>query len=108
MSERTDRILKLEVPVIVQLGEKEMTLSQVMRLSPGSIIELPKSADEKLELLVNNKIIGRGDAVKVGENFGIEITERGTEPSTEEAADEPDVMLGNDDIEALTASLLAS
>ena len=108
MSERTDRIQKLEVPIIVLLGEKQMPLAQVMRLGPGSIIELPKSADAKLDLLANNKVIGRGDAVKVGENFGIEISERGRDAAKVELIEEVDEMLGNDDIEALTASLLAS
>jgi len=105
MSERTQRVNCLEVPIIVQLGEKMMLLSQVMRLGPGSIIELPKSADEKLDLLVNNKIIGQGDAVKVGENFGIEITSIGKiedMPAEEEDESEP---LGNEDIEALTSAL---
>lgn len=69
-----DAILKLEVPVIVLLGERSMRLSEVMNLSPGAIIELPKPADDELELLVNNKTIGVGKAVKVAENFGIRIT----------------------------------
>ena len=43
-------------------------------LAPGAILELPKLADEELEVLVNNKPIGLGTAVKVGENFGIRIT----------------------------------
>ena len=59
-------MLGLEVPIIVLLAEKTMSVQQVMRLSPGSIIELPKPAEEKLELLVNNKVIGRGDASLAG------------------------------------------
>ncbi len=66
-------LLALEVPVIVVLGERLMKLSDVMRLSPGTIIELPKSAEAELALLVNNKAIGSGQAVKVGENFGIQL-----------------------------------
>jgi flagellar motor switch protein FliN/FliY len=70
-------ILKLEVPLIVRLGERQMTMAQVVSLVPGVIIELPKNADEELELLVNNKPLGTGLAVKVGENFGIRITHIG-------------------------------
>ena len=70
-------ILKLEVPVIVQIGRRTMNLAEVVRLSHGSIIELPKRSDEELEILVNNRIVGRGEVVKVGENFGIRVTRTG-------------------------------
>ena len=69
-----DAVLRLEVPVIVQIGDRMMSLEDVMNLAPGSIIELPKPADEELEILVNNKQIGLGNAVKVGENFGVRVT----------------------------------
>jgi flagellar motor switch protein FliN/FliY len=66
-------ILNLEVPVIVVIGSRKMPVKEVMNLAPGAIIELPKLADEELEILVNNKPIGLGLAVKVGENFGIRV-----------------------------------
>lgn len=67
-------ILKLEVPVIVVIAQREMAVKEVMALVPGAILELPKLADEELEILVNNKPVGTGVAVKVGENFGIRVT----------------------------------
>jgi flagellar motor switch protein FliN len=67
-------ILRLEVPVIVRLGQRTMTMNEVLSLVPGAIIEIPKSAEEELDLLVNNKQIGVGTAVKVVENFGIRIS----------------------------------
>jgi len=67
-------ILKLEVPVIVQIGSRKMKVREVLELAPGAILELPKNADEHLEVFVNNKPIGLGTAVKVGENFGLQIT----------------------------------
>lgn len=67
-------ILALEVPILVLLGERQMRMSDVMALVPGAIIELPKSSEEELELLANNKPVGTGVAVKVGENFGLRIT----------------------------------
>src|SRR4051812_49415305 len=66
--------LRLEVPVIVRLGERPMSLGEVIGLAPGSIVELPKNAEAELDLLVNNKQIGTGTAVKVGENFGLRIS----------------------------------
>lgn len=74
MSSDLAAVLRLEVPVIVRLGGRQMAVDEVIGLMPGAIIELPKNADDELELLVNNKQIGVGNAVKVGENFGLRIT----------------------------------
>ena len=71
------RILKLSVPVIVKLAERKMSFSEVLRLGNGAIIEFSKSSDEPLELLINNKPIGVGETVKVGENFGVRLTQIG-------------------------------
>jgi flagellar motor switch protein FliN/FliY len=71
------RVLRLEVPVIVRLADRKLTLSEVMRLGVGAIIEFVKSSSEPLELLINNKVIGYGETVKVGENFGLRITSIG-------------------------------
>lgn len=70
-------ILRLEVPLIVQLGERSMDIRDIVSLAPGAILELPKSAEDDLEVLVNNRQIGTGVAVKIGENFGIRITTLG-------------------------------
>jgi flagellar motor switch protein FliN/FliY len=74
IQEELRRLLAIEVPVIVQLGARRLTVGEVMRFSAGAIIEFNKSADEELDLLVSNKPIGKGHAVKVGENFGIKIS----------------------------------
>ena len=68
MNPENPPILDLEVPLIVQMLVKE-----VVALEQGSIIEFPRSADQDLEILINNKSVGSGNAVKVGENFGIRI-----------------------------------
>ena len=68
------RLLAIEVPIIVQLGIRRMVVGEVMRFSVGSIIEFHKASDEELVLLANNQSIGKGFAVKVGENFGIKLT----------------------------------
>lgn len=66
-------ILKINVPVIVRLGHRTMSMEEVLAICPGAIIELTKAYDESLELMVNNKVIGDGIAVKLGENFGIRL-----------------------------------
>ena len=81
-----------------------MKLSDVVALIPGAIVELPKTSEEELTLLVNNKPIGAGTAVKVGENFGIRLTYIGdlkarivalgaaTAPNADQADDEAAAM----------------
>ena len=71
-------ILRLRVPVIVQIGRRRMKVDDALALGPGAIVELEKGADDELDLLVNNKIIGTGAAVKVSENFGLRITRVGS------------------------------
>ncbi len=67
-------ILKLSVPVLVLVGERRIPLDDVLSLGPGAIVELSKSAEDDLTFRINNKTVGQGVAVKVGENFGIRIT----------------------------------
>ena len=74
MASGLETILALEVPVIVQIAERVMTVEEVTGIAPGAIIELSKSANDDLEILVNNTTIGTGNAVKVGENYGIRVT----------------------------------
>jgi len=71
------QILRLEVPIVVRLGERGMRVGDVVALVPGSIIEFAKNAEAELDLMVNNRVIGGGQAVKVGENFGLRLTHIG-------------------------------
>lgn len=75
MATDIDTILKLQVPVLVMVGECRMHLDDVLSLGPGAILELERPADSDLVLMVNNKSIGTGQAVKVGENFGLKIAQ---------------------------------
>lgn len=59
---------------MVKVAERELRIGSIVNLSAGSIIEFETPADADLELLVNNQLIARGEAVKVGENFGLRIT----------------------------------
>ena len=68
-------LMKLKVPLIVTVGSRRINVETVLGLGPGSILELNKDAEEPLEILINNKQVGVGESIKVGENFGIRITE---------------------------------
>lgn len=71
------RILSLEIPVIAVMAEKTMRLKEILNLTVGSIIQLDKPAEELLDLMVNDQRIGRGETVRVGENFGLHLLELG-------------------------------
>ena len=71
------RILSLAVPVMVNLAEQDMPVRKVLEFKPGSIIEFEQPFDADLALVVANRRIGMGQAVKVGENFGLRITQIG-------------------------------
>ena len=62
------------VPVTVTLAEKRQPLGRVIELSPGSIIQFDKSCEEMLELSAAGRKIAAGEAVKVGDKFGLRIT----------------------------------
>ena len=68
-----DRILSLRVPVVVKLAERVMPAGDVMKLVPGTIIEFDRTVSSELDLLVNNTPIGTGQAIKVGEHFGLRV-----------------------------------
>ena len=74
MNLSADATRKLPIPVTVRIASKSTRLQEILRLQPGSIIELPKRADEELDVMINSTVIAKGQAVKVGENFGVKIT----------------------------------
>lgn len=77
MSADVNAILALEIPLIVEIASRRMSLSEAVNLSHGAIIEFPKNSDGALRILVNNKPVGSGSAVKVGENFGVRVAQVG-------------------------------
>jgi flagellar motor switch protein FliN len=73
-----DRLRKVPVSVTVRLAEKKVEVSQLIGMGPGAIITFDKSCEDLLDLYVNNQIYCRGEAVKIGEKFGIKICELGS------------------------------
>ena len=71
-------ILKLAVPVVVRLAHRQMPLREIVKVVPGTILEFDRMVGEELDLMVNNRQIGSGVAVKVNECFGLRITRIGT------------------------------
>lgn len=70
-----DVILDIDLPLAVRFGETEMTLASLTRLAPGSIIDLGRSPDDPVDVLVNGRLIARAEVVVVSGNYGVRITE---------------------------------
>lgn len=70
-----DFILDIPLKVTVELGRSRMAIREILGLAQGSVIELAKFAGEPLEVLVNDKLIARGEVVVVNEKFGIRLTD---------------------------------
>ncbi|MCH2109086.1 MAG: flagellar motor switch protein FliN [Polyangiaceae bacterium] len=68
-------VLDVPVELTIQLGRRNMRIADVLRLGPGSILELDKVSGEPLDILVNDRLIARGEAVVVGERYGVRLTE---------------------------------
>jgi len=69
----TRSLLRVSVPVVVTLAEKKQTLGRILEIGPGQILQFDKSCDEDLDLEVSNCKIATGEAIKVGDKFGLRI-----------------------------------
>ena len=69
------RILRVKVPLVVEIAQRRSRVGVVVAFKPGSVIEFNKKSDDLLELYAGQAHIGRGEAVKVGESFGIRVIE---------------------------------
>ena len=68
-------ILDVPLEVTVELGRTKLLIHELLKLGQGSVIELTKLAGETLEILANQKLIARGEAVVVNEKYGVRLTE---------------------------------
>jgi flagellar motor switch protein FliN/FliY len=70
-----DLILDIPLSVTVELGRSKMLINDLLQLGQGSIVELTKLVGEPLEVLVNDKLVARGEVVVVNEKFGVRLTD---------------------------------
>lgn len=70
-----DLLLDIPLQVTVELGRTKQKVEEILELVPGSIVELDKLAGEPVDVLVNNKLIAKGEVVVIDENFGVRITD---------------------------------
>ncbi|MFF5232031.1 flagellar motor switch protein FliN [Dactylosporangium sp. NPDC000521] len=70
-----DLLHDVEMEVTAELGRTRMSVRELLSLAPGAVIELDRAAGGPADLLVNGRLIARGEVVVIDENFGIRITE---------------------------------
>src|SRR6516162_6871643 len=68
-------LMDVQLPVAIRFGETEMVLEEIVKLGVGSVIELNSGIDQPVELVVNNRILARGEVVTVDGFYGVRITE---------------------------------
>ena len=70
-----DLLMDVNLPIAIELGRTRMSIADILALGPGSVVELNKLAGEPVDLLVNQKVVARGEVVVIDENFGVRITQ---------------------------------
>jgi flagellar motor switch protein FliN/FliY len=72
---RLEVILDIDLPLTVRFGRTEMPIRLISALGPGSVIDLGRSPDDPVDVLVSNQLVARGEVVIVGGNYGVRITD---------------------------------
>jgi flagellar motor switch protein FliN/FliY len=68
-------LMDVALSVSVEVGRARMTISDLLQMGPGSVVELEKLAGEPLDIFINGKAVARGEAVIVNEKFGVRLTD---------------------------------
>lgn len=68
-------VLDVPVELCVEIGRRVMRLGELLKLGPGSVLELDKLSGEPLDIYANKKLVARGEAVVIGERYGVRLSE---------------------------------
>jgi flagellar motor switch protein FliN/FliY len=71
----------VQVEITLEIGRRKLRIADVLKLTNGQTLELSKAAGEPLDLFVNGRLLGRGEAIVVGDHYGVRITEIATAES---------------------------
>ena len=69
------RVMDVKVEVTVELGRRRMSIAEVLNLSPNAVLEFFKKAEDPLDVRVNGRLVARGEAVIMGDRYGVRIVE---------------------------------
>ncbi len=70
-----DILMDIELPVTLRFGRRQMSLDDILRLDSGSVVEFDRALDDPVEVLVNDRVVARGEAVTVQGHYGVRILE---------------------------------
>ncbi len=73
-TQNLDMLMDVQLTVSVELGRVNMPIEEILNWGPGTVIELDKYSNEPVDILVNNKVIAKGEVVMVDDNLGVRIT----------------------------------
>jgi flagellar motor switch protein FliN/FliY len=73
--EKLELLMDVELDVVLRFGGRNILLKEILDLGPGSVVELDRTIQDEADLLLDGKLIARGEVVVVERNFGIRITE---------------------------------
>ena len=65
----------IEMRLSVEIGATRMTLAELSEIEPGAVIELDRRTDERIDILVNDRLLAKGEVVTVGDRFAVRIVE---------------------------------
>ncbi|MEO8181217.1 MAG: flagellar motor switch protein FliN [Deltaproteobacteria bacterium] len=68
-------VMDVPVELCVEIGRRVMRLGELLKLGPGSVLELDKLSGEPLDIYANRKLVARGEAVVIGERYGVRLSE---------------------------------
>ena len=73
--ENLDVVLDIDLPLVVRFARTTMSIRSLSTLGPGSIVDMERSPDDPVQILVGDRVIARGEVVVVGGNYGVRITD---------------------------------
>jgi len=75
MVEEAARFLDVPMKVAIQLGQRNMKVREILQLRPNSIVEIPKSAGENVDILINGRLLACGEVLEIEGNAGVRLTD---------------------------------
>ena len=71
----SDLILDVNVRLSLEIGRTQVTIRDLLKLAPGSILEFDRPAGDPLDVLVNDRLVAHGEVVMVNDRYGVRFTE---------------------------------
>ncbi|MBV8117996.1 MAG: flagellar motor switch protein FliN [Candidatus Eremiobacteraeota bacterium] len=68
-------LMRVPLRLTAEVGRRQMSISEVLKLGNGSVVELDRPAGDPVDLFAGDRLIARGEIVAIGQNFGVRITE---------------------------------